>query len=110
MSDCHLEVVQPLISIQEGIERNLNEIPETTKSIARKLNKIDRKLKEKEETIAEEELKEIPKKIRAVRLAPVREREQFIDSSRSERKEETITKEELKEIPRKIRSVLIGIR
>jgi hypothetical protein len=27
ISDCHLEVVQPLISIQAGIERNIKEIP-----------------------------------------------------------------------------------
>jgi hypothetical protein len=27
ISDCYLEVVQPLISIQVGIERNLKEIP-----------------------------------------------------------------------------------
>jgi hypothetical protein len=49
MSDCYLEVVQPLISIQEGIERNLKEIPETTKTMATKLSRIGRKLKEKAE-------------------------------------------------------------
>jgi hypothetical protein len=55
MSDCHLEVVHPLMMIQEGIERNLKEIPETTKSMGIKLNKIERKMKEKEEEEEEEE-------------------------------------------------------
>jgi hypothetical protein len=41
MSDCHLEVVQPLMSIQEGIEGNLKEIPEIIKRMAEKLNKIE---------------------------------------------------------------------
>jgi hypothetical protein len=49
MSDFHLEVVHPLMVIQEGIERNLKEIPETTKSMAKKLSKIERKLNERKE-------------------------------------------------------------
>jgi hypothetical protein len=44
MSDCYLEVVHPLMVIQEGIERNFKEIPEGTKNMALKLNKIERTL------------------------------------------------------------------
>jgi hypothetical protein len=54
MTDCHMEVVQPLISIQEGIERNLTEIPENTRNIIRKVRKIEKDLKEKEEKELEE--------------------------------------------------------
>jgi exonuclease SbcC len=49
MTDCHMEVVQPLITIQEGIERNLNEIPENTRNIIRKVTTVEKELKEKEE-------------------------------------------------------------
>jgi hypothetical protein len=56
-----------------------------------------------EETITEEELKDIPKKIRSVRMIAVREREHLRENRISERREETISEEELKEISRKIR-------
>jgi hypothetical protein len=55
MADCHMEVVQPLITIQEGIERNLTEIPENTRNILEKVSTIERDLEEKEE----EELKKV---------------------------------------------------
>jgi hypothetical protein len=46
MTDCHMEVVQPLISIQEGIERNLTEIPENTRIIMKKVKTLEKELKE----------------------------------------------------------------
>jgi hypothetical protein len=40
MSDGHLEVVHPLMMIQEGIERNLKETQEATKSAVKKYGKL----------------------------------------------------------------------
>jgi hypothetical protein len=59
VSDCDLEVVQPLVSIQAGIERNLKKIPIMTKKLAIKLNEIEGSMiettsykNEKEKTIS----------------------------------------------------------
>jgi hypothetical protein len=46
ISDCHLEVVQPLISIQAGIERNLKEIPNMTKRLSIKMNEMEENMTE----------------------------------------------------------------
>jgi hypothetical protein len=46
ISGCHLEVVQPLMAIQAGIERNLKEVSGMTKKLAIKMNELEESMME----------------------------------------------------------------
>jgi hypothetical protein len=49
MSACHNEVIQPLLTIREGIERNLTKIPSNTRKLLRDVADISAEAKEREE-------------------------------------------------------------
>lgn len=47
MSDVHMEVVHPLLVIQENIERNLIEIPSNTRKIIKEVKSLSKEVEEK---------------------------------------------------------------